>query len=112
MYATAGIYHFIDDFYENIMPLWMPYRNVFNILGGIVEIILAVLLLPVVTRRISAWLIIAMLVIFLFVIHIPMTIDFYLKGHSGLWISIIRLPIQFLLIWWVWLYTKPISPSE
>lgn len=110
MYAAAGIYHFVNpEFYKNIMPAWLPDHHLLNTLGGVAEIILALLLLPVKTRRISALLIIAMLVVFLFLIHVPMVIDFYQSGHQGLWISIIRLPVQFVLIWWAWLYTKPLK---
>ena len=108
VYAAAGIYHFVNPtFYENIMPVWLPYHSLCNYLGGIAELILAAMLLSEKTRKISAYLIIAMLVVFLFVIHIPMTINFYKTDNPGLWISIVRLPIQFVLIWWAWLYTKP-----
>ena len=108
VYAVAGIYHFVNPaFYENIMPDWLPNHSLCNYAGGISEIILAVMLLSEKTRKISAYLIIAMLVVFLFVIHIPMTIDFYKTDNPGLWISIVRLPIQFVLIWWAWLYAKP-----
>ena len=109
IYASAGVYHFVNpSFYESIMPLWLPQHSLLNTLSGISEIILAVLLLPKSTRRVSAQLIMAMLVVFLVLIHIPMALEFYKSNHPGLWISIIRLPIQFLLIWWAWLYTKPV----
>ncbi len=108
VYVAAGIYHFVNPFfYENIMPAWLPNHSFCNYAGGISELILAAMLLPERTRKLSAYLIIAMLVVFLFVIHIPMTIDFYRTNNPGLWITIIRLPIQFVLIWWAWLYTKP-----
>lgn len=108
IYALAGVCHFVNPlFYEAMMPAWLPYSSVFNYFGGVVEIILAVLLLPRTTRRVSAILIITMLIIFFFVIHIPMALHFYKTDHPGFWISIIRLPIQFVLIWWAWLYAKP-----
>ncbi len=108
LYAAAGIYHFVNPiFYEQIMPIWLPQHTLLNTLGGISEIILAVLLLPKSTRRVSAQLIMAMLCVFLVMIHIPMAKEFYKINHPALWISIIRLPIQFFLIWWAWLYTKP-----
>jgi uncharacterized membrane protein len=110
MYAAAGVYHFINpDFYKMLMPAWLPNHSVLNIAGGIGEIILAILLLSHKTRVFSSYLIIAMLVVFLLVIHIPMTMDFYMTGHPALWISIIRLPIQFVLIWWAWIYTKSLK---
>ena len=108
VYAAAGVNHFVNPaFYEKIMPVWLPNHSLLNTIGGISELILAAMLLSEKTRKISAYLIIAMLIVFLFVIHIPMTINFYKTNNPGLWISIIRLPIQFILIWWAWLYTKP-----
>jgi uncharacterized membrane protein len=110
VYAAGGIYHFVNpDFYKSIMPDWLPQHTLLNGLGGISEIILALMLLPESTRKTSSYLIIAMLVIFLVVIHIPMAIDFYKKDHPALWIAIIRIPIQFVLIWWAWLYTRPLK---
>lgn len=111
IYGAAGIYHFVNpDFYELLMPAWLPFHSILNITAGIFEILLAILLLSKTTRVLSAYLIIAMLVVFLVLIHLPMAIDFYKTDHPELWISIIRLPIQFVLIWWAWLYTKPLKP--
>ena len=110
MYAAAGIYHFINPaFYEMLMPAWLPYHSLLNSIGGTAEIILAIALLIDKTRMISAYLVIVMLSVFLIMIHIPMAMDFYMTDHPALWISILRLPIQFVLIWWAWLYTKPLQ---
>ena len=107
IYVVAGIYHFVNpEFYENSMPVWLPYHSLCNFAGGVAEIILAVMLLPAKTRKISALLIMVMLTVFLFIIHIPMAIDFYKTNNPGFWLSIVRLPIQFVLIWWAMLYSK------
>lgn len=112
MYAAAGVYHFINPrFYEVLMPAWLPSHSLLNVLGGIAEIILAIMLVFHKTRIVSAYLIIAMLVVFLLVIHIPMAMDFYMTDHPALGISVIRLPIQLLLIWWAWIYIKPVNPK-
>jgi uncharacterized membrane protein len=111
MYAAAGLYHFVNPgFYVMLMPTWLPNHSSLNIAGGVAELIFAILLLSPKTRVAAAYLIMAMLVVFLLVIHIPMALDFYMTDHPALWISVIRLPIQFVLIWWAWLYTKPIEP--
>jgi uncharacterized membrane protein len=34
-----------------------------------------------------------------------MTIDYYKTDHSFLWLTIVRLPLQLLLIWWAYQYT-------
>jgi uncharacterized membrane protein len=107
VYIITGINHFSNPgFYLALMPEWLPQHELANYAGGIAEIILAIGLIPVQTRKISAWLIIAMLVIFFFAIHIPAVINFYGKNTTWFWISIIRLPIQFYLVWWAFKYTK------
>lgn len=107
LYVAAGIYHFVDpEFYLKLMPEFLPAHLPLVYLSGVIEILLGILLLPENTRMLSLWLIIAMLVVFFFAIHIPMTIHFYRTDHPGLLISIIRLPIQFLLIGWALVYKK------
>lgn len=110
VYAAAGIYHFVNPkFYETIMPIWLPQHALLNTLAGISEIIFSILLLPKRTRIASAQLIMAMLAVFLVMIHIPMAKEFYKSNHPGLLISVIRIPMQFVLIWWAWYYTKPLK---
>jgi uncharacterized membrane protein len=57
------------------------------------------------TRKIAAWLIIAMLVAFM-PVHIQMLLDNFDKGGILLWISITRLPLQFVLIYWAFRVSK------
>src|SRR3954469_23725207 len=107
LYATAGVLHFIvPGFYLKIMPDWMPWKILLISLSGIAELLLAVLLIYPATRKIAAWLIIAMLVVFFFVIHIPQSISYYHNHHPLLLVTLVRLPIQFLLIAWAYIYTK------
>jgi uncharacterized membrane protein len=113
VYGLGGVYHFINPaFYIGIMPQWLPYKEVCNYLSGATEIILAIMLLIPKTRNVAAWLIVAMLIVFFFVIHVPMAVLFYKMDHPGLWIAIARLPVQVVLIWWAWLYTKPLNTSS
>jgi uncharacterized membrane protein len=110
MYAAAGVLHFIiPSFYEALMSPKIPCHSLVNAIGGISEIILAILLLIEKTRVLAARLIIGMLIVFLLAIHIPMAFSFYELGHPGFWIALIRIPLQFVLIWWAWLYTKPLK---
>jgi len=108
LYVAAGTMHFINpDFYfKKVMPTWIPEGLFMVYFSGVIEILLGVALIPKQTRALSAWIIIAMLLVFLFVIHIPMSIHFYMTQHELLVASLIRLPFQFLLLWWAWLYTK------
>lgn len=106
-YLFMGSMHFIQpEQYFAMMPSWLPAQKVLIILSGIVEIVLAVLLIPIKTRAIAAKLIIAMLVVFFFSIHIPESISYYKTGNEKFVASIIRLPIQFLFIAWAWMFAK------
>lgn len=107
VYIIAGLNHFINpQFYLNLMPGWLPQHELSNYAGGIAEIILGIGLIPSSTRKISARLIIAMLIVFFFMIHIPAVIKFYGTNTTWFWISVVRLPVQFYLIWWAFKYTR------
>lgn len=111
LYVGAGINHFLNpDFYLGVMPGWLPYHEFANQSSGVAEIILGLLLIPTSTRRISALLIIAMLVVFFFVIHIPMCFSSEV-GTTMFWIAIIRLPIQVVLINWSYKFAKSRKPT-
>ena len=105
-YVAAGIYHFVNPrFYQKIMPPYLPYHVPLIYVSGICEIVFALLLLPESTRPIGAWLIIALLIA-IFPANIQMAVDFWHRKSSYLWIAIARLPLQFILIWLAWIYTK------
>ena len=106
IYIAAGIYHFVNPkLYLKIMPTYLPYHLQLIYLSGVIEIGLGILLIPEGTRSIAAWLIIAMLIA-IFPANIQMAVTFWQKNSSSLWIAIARLPLQGVLIWWAWLYTK------
>lgn len=107
-YFGMGAIHIVGtDNYMSMMPSWLPFKTLLIYLSGFVEIILSVLLLPVKTRQISSRLIMLMLFVFLLVIHIPQSIGFYKSGDPHFVSSLIRIPIQFVLIFWAWMYAKP-----
>jgi len=108
LYVAAGIIHFTDPrFYLKIMPDWLPAHQLLLYVSGVAEIILGMLLLFRRTRPLAAWLIVAMLVVFLLLIHIPMTLEYWQNNTPGLWLTIARIPLQFLLIYWALQYTRP-----
>jgi uncharacterized membrane protein len=107
VYATLGVMHLIfPERFLWIMPVWMPYPLFLIYLSGVAEIALAVLLIPEKTRRLSAWLIIVMLIVYFFLIHGAQSLDFYKNGNKYLWVTLLRLAFQFVLIRWAWLYTR------
>ncbi|QBA63591.1 DoxX family protein [Muriicola soli] len=104
MYFIAGIMHFLKPrAYLRIMPNYLPYHRELVYLSGIAEIILAVGLCFPQTIAFSIYGIILMLLVFLLV-HFYM-----LKGEkegAGIpkWILILRIPLQFGLMYWAYWY--------
>jgi uncharacterized membrane protein len=112
-YLFMGSMHFIiPEQYLAMMPSWLPAHMFLISLSGIIEIVLAVLLLPIKTRAIAAKLIVVMLVVFFFTIHIPESIEYYKTGNQKFIASIIRLPIQLLFIAWAWIFAKNNFPKQ
>ena len=108
LYFTAGVNHFIHPaFYLKIMPPWIPVHKELVFISGIAEVLFAMLLLFPVTRRFAAWGIIALLVA-VFPANIQMMLNYMDENNTRLWISILRLPLQIVLIWWAYGFTKPV----
>ena len=105
IYILAGILHFIKPkVYLKIMPPILPYKLFLVYLSGVFEAVFGALLLFPSTQSIGAWGLIVTL-IGVFPANIYMLTSY--KGKKtwyriALWI---RLPLQFLLIYWAWLYT-------
>ena len=106
VYIAAGILHFIrPKVYLKIMPTYLPYPLQLVYISGFCEILFGLLLLFPATRHAGAWLLI-LLLIAVFPANIQMAVSFYQNNNPYLWIAILRLPVQFVLIWWAWTYTK------
>lgn len=104
MYIFAGIMHFIKPkAYLRVMPRFLPAHKMLVFLSGIAEIILGAALFFEEVRNLAIIGIVLMLLVFLLV-HFNM-----LRGEkeaAGIpkWILILRIPIQFVLIWWALYY--------
>lgn len=106
LYVIAGINHLIHPiFYKNIMPSYIPWHIQLVYISGFIEIFLGILLIPKKTRRLAAWGII-LLLISIFPANINMMINYWKTNHTDLWITILRLPLQFVLIFWAYTFTK------
>lgn len=104
MYALAGVMHFVKPkMYIAIIPDFLPQKSILNLLAGLAEIILAVGLLFSETRSVSAIGIILMLLVFL-IIHFNMLRNKKTSRGIPQWILILRIPLQFFLIWWAYIY--------
>lgn len=106
LYLLAGLNHFVNPrIYIKITPPFIPYPDKVNVLVGFAEIALALALLLPSTRVWAAWGIIVLLVAVF-----PANIyHFMLNSHKGgtmLWATMIRLPLQILLIYWAYTFTQ------
>ncbi|ALD20718.1 MauE/DoxX family redox-associated membrane protein [Hymenobacter sp. DG25A] len=106
LFMAAGILHFLRPGpYVRIMPPYLPSPLLLVYLSGVAEVGLGALLLPRQTRRWAAWGLIALLIAVF-----PANIYMAQHNPSGLdvpaWLLWARLPLQAVLIWWAWLYTR------
>lgn len=102
-YIFAGISHFrIPKFFIKITPPWVPFPEKVNILVGSIEVLLGIGLLIPATTKLAAWGIIALLIVVF-----PANIYHYQlvrrKGKNTT-ATLIRLPIQILLIYWAYTF--------
>ncbi|MBC2845965.1 DoxX family protein [Winogradskyella flava] len=105
IYIVAGIMHFIiPKVYMRVMPRYLPNHKFWVYVSGIAEILLGMGLCFPGLKNISIYLIIVMLAVFLFTIHIYMLSS--KKASAGIpkWILILRIPLQFGLMYWAWAY--------
>jgi len=106
IFILAGINHFVmPNFYLQIMPPYLPFSMALIYLSGLAEIICGALFIPKQTRRLGAWLTI-LLLIAVFPANVQMVFNEYEKGGILFYASILRLPIQFLIIFGVYKFTK------
>ena len=108
-YLAAGTNHFYNPAsYLRIIPPYIPYPALVNIISGALEVLLALLLIPTKTRCYSAYGIIILLVAFLpvhidMILHAPLQLGSLTVTPLLAWI---RLLLQPVLIWWAWWYTR------
>ena len=106
LYVIAGCMHFIKpNTYGKIMPPWLPWPLLLVYISGAFEIALGALLLPAATRVLAAWGIIFLLIA-VFPANIQMMLIYYRNHLPHRWLTVARLPLQLLLIWWAWIFTK------
>lgn len=100
----AGIMHFVrPDGFVRITPDWVPAPLLMVYVSGVAEIMGGVGLLKAATRVVAGWGLIALLVA-VFPANIHMLQLARSEGAASWYIAAlwIRLPLQPLLVWWVW----------
>lgn len=107
-YLVAGINHFLHpDMYVSIMPRFLPESSFrpLVVISGIFEALLGLMLIPPASRNVAAWGIIILLIA-IFPANIQMTIEFTRHHNAYTWLTWLRLPLQALLIWWAYTFTR------
>ncbi len=105
-YMLAGINHFRNPaVYYTIIPPYLPNPVLINIVSGIAEILLGLLLIFPKTRKWGAYGTILLLIAFI-PAHICMIQNGWCMSNGfclPAWATWVRLfPLQFLLMWWAW----------
>jgi uncharacterized membrane protein len=98
LFIGSGVSHFVmPDFYESIVPEFVPQGRLLVIVTGIVEILLGAFFAYKWTSRYAAWCLIVYLIA-MFPVNVLMALHperFPQFAPLGLWL---RLPLQTLLI--------------
>ena len=108
-FIVAGCLHFIYPAnYMKVMPPWLPVHLTLVLVSGGFEIAGGVgVLIPTVRRMAGLGLILLSLAV------LPANVQMLLNaqaegiGIGGLALLVLRLPLQFLLIYWIWRATQP-----
>ena len=111
LFILAGVNHFIrPQMYRSIMPNYLPWHGPLVALSGIAEIVLGILVLFRRWRGVARWGLIALLVA-VFPANVHMVI--YAERYEPIptWLLWLRLPLQAVLIAWVWRTTDNRRPT-
>jgi uncharacterized membrane protein len=108
-YVLAGLYHFINpSFYEPFFPPYLiEFGSSLNVLAGLAEMVLGLLLLFETTRKLAAYLLMAMLMAFVPAhVYMIQKAPFYLGSfyvtETIAWIRLLVLhPILIIVAYWL-----------
>ena len=101
LFVGAGLLHFVHPApYLRIMPPALPAPRLLVVLSGAAEVAGGLGLLLPATRRGAAWGLLALLLA-VFPANIYM-LQIHEQLHLSAWMAWARLPLQPLLMWWVW----------
>lgn len=105
LFIFAGISHFVRArAFMKTMPIYIPYHKAMVLISGVAEIMLGLGLLFPSTRIYASWgLIVLLIAVFPANIYMATSGKFHRIPLILLWL---RLPLQFVLIWWMYQYTK------
>ncbi len=100
-FIVAGALHFVvPAFYLAMMPPWLPAHRALVVVSGIAEIIGGLGLLVDRWRR-AAGIGLLLLLVAVFPANVQMLLNARAAGEPELLLWL-RLPLQFVFLWWVW----------
>ena len=107
LFATASVFHFIrPDAFERVVPPFLPARRAIVYISGIAEMLGAIGVLIPATRAWAGWGLIALLVaVFPANVYMAVSPEQAGLGIARHWLWL-RLPMQLVLIGWVWWATQ------
>ena len=107
LFMIAGVNHFVNTpFYVSIMPPYLPWHTALVYVSGAAELVLGAMLCTRSTERLAAWGLIA-LVIAVTPANLHMAFHAALYPQYNPLVLWLRLPLQGVLIAWVYYYTRP-----
>lgn len=107
-FIAAGLLHFIfPSSYKSIMPPWLPWHAELVYISGVAEVAGGIGVLIAQLRPYAGW---GLIVLSLAVLpaNVQMLLN-YQAQQAPLWVVVLlalRLPLQVLLIWWIWHATR------
>ncbi len=108
-FGMAGVSHFTNrDFFISIMPPYLPAHLELVALSGVFEILGGVAVLVPGLRRAAGYGLLALLLaVYPANIHMAMNPAEFVSGGTPFWALVLRLPLQFVFMLWVWWATRP-----
>ena len=109
LFVGAGVLHFLNpDVYERIMPPYLPLHRELVYLSGALEILGGLGMLSGRTRP-AAGIGLVLLLIAVWPANLQMLLDSHATHKPSWWLALLwaRLPLQILLMWWVWRASHP-----
>ncbi|HEX8318227.1 DoxX family protein [Longimicrobium sp.] len=104
IFVVAGVLHFaITDMYVRVMPPYLPWPRELVMVSGVCQVAGGVGLCMPRLRRAAGWGLVLLLVA-VWPANLQMYADARASGDPllGVMLLLLRLPLQLVLIWWVW----------
>ena len=109
IFVVAGTLHFLaPGAYERIMPPYLPLHRELVYLSGALEILGGLGMLAERTRSVAGVGLI-LLLLAVWPANLQMLLDARAVGKPSWWTALLwaRLPLQLVLMWWVWRASQP-----